>query len=283
VRVPERPEFLNFDIRDGLQGAEFRHGASFRSASGEMFLGGQRGLNFFFPKDVQRNPHVPRVVLTDLKIFNRPVGIGAPGSPLTTAITEARALTLSHKHSVVTFEFSALDFVLPSKNQYRFKLEGFDADWNRVGSRRTATYTNLPPGSYTFRVAGSNNDGVWNEDGVALALHVKPPFWRTGLFRAALALALMGLAVGIHRYRIRNHLRAERELQTRVREAVAQIRTLSGLLPICAWCKKVRDDTGYWKQLETYVKDHSQADFSHGICPECHKKVRGESAVRPQA
>jgi hypothetical protein len=215
------------------------------------------------------------VVLTGLQLFNQPVPVGKIGSPLaTTTITEAQALTLSYRDSVVTFEFAALDFVAPSKHQYKYRLEGFDAAWNEVGSRRIATYTNLPPGNYVLRVAASNNDGLWNEDGVRLPIRVLPPFWRTWSFQSMLVLGLLGASLGAHRWRVRQHLLAEGVLKERVQEALAEIKTLSGLLPICAWCKRIRADDGRWKQIEAYVKDHTQADFSHGICPECAESAK---------
>jgi ligand-binding sensor domain-containing protein len=272
--LPARPQVLQFDVRDGLQGNEFKRGAALRTRTGEMFFGGQRGFNYFFPRTVETNPRVPPVVLTGFQLFNQPVPVGKPGSPLGTTITETPALTLSHRDSVMTFEFAALDFVIPSKHQYKYKLEGFDAAWNEVGSRRTATYTNLPPGDYTLRVAGSNNDGVWNEDGVRLPIRVVPPFWRTWTFQSTLVLGLLGAALGAHRWRVRQHVLAERVLSGRVQEALAEIKTLSGLLPICAWCKRIRADDGRWRQIEAYVRDHTQADFTHGVCPDCAEAAR---------
>jgi len=281
--LPAKPQVLQFDVRDGLQGNEFKRGAAFRGPTGEMFFGGHRGFNFFFPKTVQTNPHVPPVVLTGLQLFNQPVPVGKPGSPLaTTTITEAQALTLSYRDSVVSFEFAALDLVIPSKHQYKYKLEGFDSAWNDVGSRRIATYTNLPPGNYILRVAGSNNDGLWNEEGVRLPIRVVPPFWRTWLFQSMLALGLLGAAFGGHRWRVRQHLRSERLLKGRIEEALAEIKTLSGLLPICAWCKRIRADDGRWSQIEAYVKDHTQADFTHGICPECAESARSRRSFPPE-
>jgi hypothetical protein len=221
------------------------------------------------------------VVLTGLQLFNKPVPVGTPGSPLATTITEAPALTLSYRDSVVTFEFAALDFVIPSKHQYKYKLEGFDAAWNEVGSRRTATYTNLPPGDYTLRVAGSNNDGLWNEDGVRLPVRVVPPFWRTWAFQSILGLGLLAAVFGAHRWRVRRHVLSERVLKSRVREALAEIKTLSGLLPICAWCKRIRADDGRWRQIEAYVRDHTQADFTHGVCPECAEATRAGRPPSP--
>jgi ligand-binding sensor domain-containing protein len=274
VRLPRKPIFLNFDVHDGLQGNEFTRNASFVGRSGAMYIGGSGGLNSFDPERIQRNSYVPPVVLTGFKIFNKTVPIAAPGSPLEKTITETRELTLSYQHSMVTFEFAALNFVLPQKNQYAYKLEGFDDAWNEVGGQRSATYTNLPHGAFTLRVRGSNNDGVWNDQGVSLAIRVRPPFWRANWFFVAVALTLVGAAGGVHRLRIRQHIRAERQLQERVTTALADIRTLRGLLPICAWCKKIRDDSGYWNQLEEYVSQRTDAEFSHGICPECMANVR---------
>ena len=272
VRLPDKPLFLNFDVHDGLQGDEFTRNASYRGRSGEMFFGGSGGLNSFDPERIQRNSHVPPVVLTGLRIFNKPVGIGTPGSPLVKAIAETSELTLSYKHSMVTFEFAALNFVVPQKNQYAYRLDGFDHAWNEVGAQRSATYTNLPAGTFTLRVRGSNNDGVWNREGVSLRIHVTPPFWRTDWFLMTVILALVGAVAAAYRRRVRQHLRIEHELKDRVAEALADVKTLRGLLPICAWCKKVRDDSGYWSQLEEYVSERTDAAFSHGICPECRDR-----------
>jgi ligand-binding sensor domain-containing protein len=272
TKIPDKPTFLNFDVHDGLQGHEFARNAACRGKRGEMFFGGSRGLNSFYPGRIQQNPYVPPVVLTDLKIFNKSAEIGAPGSPLTKAIARTKALTLSYKHTMVTFEFAALNFVFPRKNQYAYMIEGFDKDWNAVGTQRFATYTNLPHGKFTLRVRGSNNDGVWNDEGVSLKIRVTPPFWRTTWFLACAGFAITGAAFGFHRVRIRQHVGRERELGDRVAEALAQIKTLHGLIPICAWCRKVRDDKGYWSRVDEYVSEHTEAEFSHGICPECREK-----------
>ena len=231
-------------------------------------------MSLFHPDRVERNLHVPPVVLTDLKIFNKSAELGASGSPLERTITETSALTLSHEHAMVTFEFAALNFVIPQKNKYVYKLEGFDQAWNEVGTQRNATYTNLPAGRFTLRVRGSNNDGVWNDQGVSLEVRVTPPWWKARWFLAAMALVVLGLAVGTHWLRLRQHVRAEHVLQERVKAALADIKTLRGMLPICAWCKKVRDDGGYWSQIEQYVSERTEAEFTHGICPACRDGMR---------
>jgi PAS domain S-box-containing protein len=224
VRLPQVPRFFVFDVYDGLQGYEFRHGAAFKSRSGEMFFGGQRGLSFFFPENVRRNPAAPRVVLTELRVFNRPVGIAAPGSPLEKAISETSDLRLSYRHSVVTFGFAALNFILPQKNQYQYKLEGFEPGWNRVGTQHTASYTNLPAGSYALRVRASNNDGVWNQEGLTLRLHVYGPWWQAGWFRLIVAAVLGAVALLAYRARIHGMETRRRELEVLVERRTGELR-----------------------------------------------------------
>ena len=228
VTLPARPELLNLDTHDRLQGAEFRYGTAFRSPSGEMFFGGNRGLNSFFPREIEPNPDPPRVILTRLGIFGRTMAVGAPGSPLRRSISEIEELTLSYREDFVTFEFAALVYVLPEKNQYAYKLDGLDHDWHRAGNQNSATYSHLPPGSYLFRVRAANNDGVWNQTGTALRLRVTPPFWATWWFRlATLALLAAALTAG-YAIRVRSLQARERELAQRVEERTAALQTEIG-------------------------------------------------------
>ncbi len=222
VSLPEHARFANFGVADGLQGAEFRYGAAFESRSGELFFGGQKGLNRFFPSRIQLNPRPPEVVLTGLRLFNKPVVIGAPGSPLQRAITETREITLTYKQSVVTFEFAALNYILPRKNQYAYRLEPLETEWNQAGRQSTATYT-LTPNDYVFRVKAANNDGAWNEKGTELQVRVTPPWWRTwwaySFDVGAVALALL---VG-YRRRVRQMAERHRELETTVAERTSEL------------------------------------------------------------
>ena len=121
----------------------------------------------------------------------------------------------------------------------------------------------------------ANNDGVWSPVPAVASIRQMPRLYETPLFLAALA----GVR-GLQSLRVRRHRRIERELPERIREALARVKTLSGLLPICTRCQKVRDDTGYWSQIETYVREHSDADFSHGICPECSERARKDLGQR---
>ena len=151
-------------MSDGLQSDEFSTGC-FQAPDGEILFGGTNGLNAFVPENVRDDAYVPPVVITNFTIFNRPVRIGA-GSVLEKAIPYVESLTLPHEHNVFSFEFAALSYANAHKNRYRYRLEGFDTAWNEVDSkRRLATYTNLDPGEYVFRVQGSNSDGIWNEQG----------------------------------------------------------------------------------------------------------------------
>lgn len=211
---PETETFKNYDVSDGLQGSEFNPRSGYITPHGEFIFGGTNGFNLFNPDQIQDNPVVPPVVITDFSIFNDPVPIGAPESPLQKHISETRKLVLSHRHSVFSFKFAALNYISPEKNRYAYKMEGFETDWNYVGSRHTATYTNLDPGKYTFRVKASNNDGVWNEKGASLAITIEPPFWKTWWAYLIEALIVVGviasvLAYYISRQRLRTALQRE--------------------------------------------------------------------------
>ncbi|MBV9746985.1 MAG: PAS domain S-box protein, partial [Acidobacteriia bacterium] len=210
---PRTETFRNYDVSDGLQGDEFSSGAYAQSPDGEMFFGGSNGFNAFFPEDIRDNPYVPPVVITSFKISNKPVPIGVQ-SVLRKAILYADSLTLSHRDNVFAFEFAALSYANSHKNRYRYKLEGFDPGWNEVGSRqRLATYTNLDPSRYIFRVQASNSDGIWNEQGVSLPILITPPWWRTNWFRGMCAAVLLALFWGAYRVRVRQVQQESRRLR----------------------------------------------------------------------
>jgi PAS domain S-box-containing protein len=230
VQIPDEPTFVNFDALDGLQGYEFARNAAYRGRSGEMFFGGSRGLSLFDPARIQRNSYKPPVVLTGFRIFNKPVEIGAPGSPLKKSIMQTEELTLSYKHSVITFEFAALNFILPQKNQYAYMLEGFDKEWNEVGTQRAATYTNLSKGGYTFQVRGSNNDGVWSDKEALLKISVTPHFLNATWFQVLAAIVLVFAVVWVVRSRVRAGEMRERELAQKVEERTQDLQTERDLL-----------------------------------------------------
>ncbi len=209
---PRNLTFKNFDKKDGLQDNEFNSCAFFKSKSGELFFGGINGFNAFYPSDVKDNPNPPPVVLTGFQILNNAVSFKEKDSPLKQTITETKEITLDYEQRFFSFEFAALDFTEPGKNQYAYQLEGFDKDLIHIGTRRTAFYTNVSPGSYLFRVIASNNDGVWNREGVTVRVTILPPFWQTWWFITLMVLAGFGLILLIVFPRI-SKLRYEKEIQ----------------------------------------------------------------------
>ena len=216
-----RRTFRNFDQADGLQSNEFNINSALRARSGKLYFGGINGFNVFRPEALTRNPTVPPVVLTGVQVFARSVGPGRPAGLLRRHVTEADTLTLSYKESVVTFQFAALNFLDPQKNRYAYRLEGFDEAWRHVGTRREATYTNLDPGRYVFRVRAANNDGVWNRRGATLTVIVTPPWWKTRWFKSVAALMILGSVVGLYQLRanrLRKKLRLEKLLALRLKE-----------------------------------------------------------------
>jgi hypothetical protein len=175
----------------------------------------------------------------------------------------------------VEFHYGGLSYIVPQKVKFRYKLEGFDREWIPAGTRHGAYYTNLVPGKYVFRVTACNSDGVWNETGASFAFELEPYFYQTVWFYGLVILAIGGAGFGAYRLRVLQLLARENTLKVYVEEAMAKIKVLNGLIPICASCKKIRDDKGYWNQLEEYVHKHSEATFSHGVCPECAEKLYG--------
>ncbi|MHA4842753.1 hybrid sensor histidine kinase/response regulator [Flavitalea antarctica] len=208
--------FRNYEHNDGLQGPVFNHGAYFKSSGGEMFFGGSGGFNVFHPDSIRTNRYVPPVFITDFQVFNKSIKVGEENGLLKVNINDTRDLTLSYKESVFSFEFAALSYTLQDKNQYAYKLEGFDKEWNMVGKQRKATYTNLDPGDYVFRVKASNNDGLWNNHGVSLNIRITPPFWLTWWFRILLLSLLIGASVAFYSHRVRSIKNHRKKLQQQV-------------------------------------------------------------------
>ena len=162
---PRTKTFRNYDVSDGLPSNDYWRSCAEHGRNGELFFCGNGGITTFFPEAIRDDPYVPPVVITNVTVFNKPVRIGAD-SALKQAIPYVDSVTLPYEDNVFSLEFAALSYANSHKNRYRYRLEGFDPGWNEVDSRhRLATYTNLDPGHYVFRVQGSNSDGVWNEEG----------------------------------------------------------------------------------------------------------------------
>jgi signal transduction histidine kinase/ligand-binding sensor domain-containing protein len=220
---PVHENFKNYTTYNGLQSDEFNVGAGLRARNGDIFFGGINGFNVFNPATLRENKIIPPVIFTGFELFNKPVLTGTGNSLLKQPISVTKEITLSYNQSVFTFEFAALNYIFSDKNQYACKMEGFDKDWNYIGTQKNATYTNLDPGEYVFKVKASNNDGVWNEEGVSIKLIIKPPFWLTWWFKSALIFLVAGSIVVFYRYRMRNIKNQKKKLQRQVEKQTIQL------------------------------------------------------------
>jgi diguanylate cyclase (GGDEF)-like protein len=224
---PLQETFESFDKFDGLPANEFGRYSHLMSSDGLMYFGGNSGLVVFDPQNLPRNTRVPKVVLTGLELFQKQV---VPGqSPyLPKQINQIDKLVLPYDQRDLNLEFAALDFIAPTKNRYRYRLEGLEDNWTEVdSSRRRARYTNLDPGKYQFQVIASNNDDVWNEDGVKLDLVIVPPWWMTWWARVLAVMLGLYAVYGFTNWRLRLNRRREKELSIEIEERRAIEQALS--------------------------------------------------------
>ncbi len=205
-------KFRNYSKEDGLQGDQFKEQSCLITRKGEIYFGGYNGFNSFYPDSLKDNDFIPPVYITDFQIFNKPVVYGGSGAQFQTHIDEAKELTMNWKQSVFSFSFNAINYTYPEKNLYAYIMDGFEKEWNYTNSsRRYVTYTNLDPGTYTFKVKASNNDGVWNEKGVSLSIIILPPWWKTLWFRLIMISTIIFVLVFIFISRVR-HLKNQKIL-----------------------------------------------------------------------
>ncbi|MCM3878396.1 MAG: hypothetical protein NEA02_18505 [Thermoanaerobaculia bacterium] len=251
---------------DGMKSAECNGGfqpSGWRGSDGRLWFATIRGVAVVDPRAIRVNREPPPVAFERVIVDGRDLGAGA-----------GQAFAAGSRS--IELDYAGLSFVSSERMRFKYRLEGVDTDWTDAGPRRAAYYTGLPPGRYVFRVIASNSDGVWNQTGATLPFSVQPFFWQTLWFYTLAGGLVLLAAATIFQIRVRSLRLREDELKRRVADEMARVRILSGLLPICAWCKKVRDDAGYWKQIEAYVRDHSEAEFTHGICPDCEKGFHQE-------
>jgi ligand-binding sensor domain-containing protein len=260
-----------YDAADGMISNEVSGNsqpAGWKSSDGRLWFPALRGVVVVDPVHINENSLPPPVII-ERAVFDT-VEVHMPQNGFIVRPGFGR----------VEFHFAALTYISQDRVQFRYMLEGFDKNWSTSNERNQATYTNLPPGNYTFRVTASNSDGVWNEAGTSLTIEMEPYYYQTKWFYGLIILSVIGVGIGINRWRVWDLIKKEKELKKRVDDALAQIKVLGGLIPICASCKKIRDDRGFWNQLETYIRDHSEASFTHGLCPECAEKLF--EGIRPK-
>ncbi len=212
---PETESFFTYDVRDGLMNNEFIPGAYHKGNSGLLYFGHRTGITAFFPEGITRNDYRPPVVMT---------GTTQGGvAVLPTDRGDGRKeIVLRWPHNYFEFECAALSYASPSENLFSYTLDGFDADWSTAGSTRSGRYTGLPGGRYTLTVRGSNNDGVWNQQGASLDVVVYPPFWGTWWFWAIVGVVLALTAGTFYRLRMRA-VNAQRTAEAAVLEERSRI------------------------------------------------------------
>ncbi|WP_276372860.1 hybrid sensor histidine kinase/response regulator [Chryseolinea sp. H1M3-3] len=218
----KRNIFKSYNEGNGLQGDHFNRWAFRKLSTGELLFGGNNGFNLFDPATIESNSFVPPVYITDFKLFNKSVRVGA-NEILKENILLSKEITLSHEQNFFSIEFAALNYRQPEQNQYKYILEGLQNEWVDAGKDRKAYYTNILPGEYTFRVIGSNNDGLWNNEGAVLKIIVTPPFWNTGWFKGIFVLSVVAGAISFYRLRM-NAIKSQKiALEQQVKERTSEV------------------------------------------------------------
>ena len=216
----DNSSIINYDMNDGVQGFEFNLNSYYKVQTAEMYFGGFNGYNVFNPSDFKKNTYIPQIVITDIKIFHKSI-LSPEFSLLDKSITETEIIELLHNQNFLSFEFASLNYTNSSKNQYKYRMIGIDPDTVYAKTKRYAEYPNMRPGKYTFWVTGSNNDGVWNEDGISIKIIIHPPLLKTKLAYVLYFLVLIFLVYLIIRWRI--VVRDKSILEVQVKERTRQI------------------------------------------------------------
>ncbi len=212
---PDTYQIFNFDRSDGLQVGEYNPRATYKNTENTIFFGGISGADKFNPEDLFYNTTIPPVYISKFKLFNEEIIDYTKNSILDKNVIFEDEITLEYSQNVIGFEYFASNLINPEKTLYKYKMEGFDKDWNDVGPKREATYTNLDPGKYVFRVQASNNDRVWNDMGASVSIIIKPPWWMTWWFKLLAIFGSTAVLVSFYFIRI-NQLRNQKLALTKM-------------------------------------------------------------------
>ncbi|NIJ45944.1 signal transduction histidine kinase/ligand-binding sensor domain-containing protein/DNA-binding response OmpR family regulator [Wenyingzhuangia heitensis] len=228
---PEQSTFKNYNTYDGLQSNEFQELACYKKEDGEMFFGGINGFNSFYPENIKDNPHAPQTLITKISLFNKKIQVGKDYNGnilLKNSINNTSRIEFKHNQNSISFEFTGIQYSSPQKNQYAYKLSGFEEKWNYTNSTmRFATYTNLSPGIYTFSVKSSNGDGIWNDSPKKIVIEITPPFWKTIWAYIIYVLIVIGLLIAFWRFTlIRTEQKHELELETIEKEKYEELQQM---------------------------------------------------------
>jgi ligand-binding sensor domain-containing protein len=239
--------------------------AGWRTRDGRLWFPTGKGLAVIDPAHLhQTSP--PNALLQSLRVDGQP-------RPL------AQTVELAPGTGRIELGYTAPALRSPERLYFRYRLDGFDSVWNDAGAQRVAQYTNVAPGHYQF-IVEARTDGAWGRAGT-MAITLAPQFYQTRWFYVLAIVSLVIAIISLPMLRVRQLRARARELDHRVQEAIRELKVLSGLLPICAWCKKIRDDHGYWSKIEAYLGARTDAKFTHGICPDCSDKMLADELVPP--
>jgi len=242
----QKEEFFSYSEKNRLSSQRFsKRGSYYKSSNGELFFGGNDGFISFYPDSIRKNNEKLRLYFTNLLLFNEPAGINTSNTPLEKCIMEAEKIVLNPNQSVFTLKYVALNFKNPDNVQYAYYLDGFEDKWNYVGNKREATYTNLNPGSYTFKLKCANDVGHWSEEPISIQIEVLPPWWKTKIFYF-LSITLIFLLFQLYlRFRIRAVDEKKRQLGKEVKERTKELE------------EKTEELLGYQSGLEKLVKERT--------------------------
>jgi len=223
---PATNTFQNFTVEDGLQDEEFKSHSAFKGHDGRLFFGGVNGFNVFTPGQILKPAGFSPLLITSFQVFNKPLTPAKNSddpSPLKQDISDTKIITLSYTQSVISLEFAALDFSSANKKKYAYILENFDKDWNYVGSRNTASYTNIPPGRYVFKLKYQNGAGAWSPVASKLQIIIIPPFWLTWWFETLAGLFIILAVYAVFKIRIQSVNRQKLMLEEQVEERTERL------------------------------------------------------------
>ncbi|WPO78261.1 two-component regulator propeller domain-containing protein [Flavobacterium sp. KACC 22761] len=210
---------INYSTYDGLLGNDFNNNAVLRDEDGMLYFGSYEGLNYFDPSNLVKSKKQLPIYFTDLKLFNKSVGPLEKNSPLIKVLSETKKIILKHDQSVFTIDFIAVNYSFPARNEYAYYLEGFDDSWNYVGNKRSATYTNLAPGNYTFKVKAAEKNGAWSKVPLELKIEILPPWWKTS-FAYLFYTLLLGAAIHFANQYYQNRFKQKQMIEFEKQKAI---------------------------------------------------------------
>jgi signal transduction histidine kinase/ligand-binding sensor domain-containing protein len=231
---PESKEIRNYTVNDGLPDSKFLLGSHQKLFNGDIVVGSGLGFVEFNPDEISGNQIQPNIVFTDFKLFGKSISLETEGNAtpvfINKSLSSTDTLIFKHDQNMLTMEFAALSFSSPSENMYKYKLEGFDENWIESGNYRKATYTNLDPGEYTFKVKASNNDGVWNDNPIFITIIIKPPFWLTWWFKIFILLLIVSGVTAIYYLKLHQIEQRNKELEIIVSKRTKELFKANAIL-----------------------------------------------------